>query len=200
MAEARWRHLSAQETATARLVFADGIDYARVRIYRGLPFLPATDTAVSPNGHIYFPRRNCPDDFTCTGAHYAVWLIHELAHVWQHQLGYRTWLGGLMLAVKGGYRRRGCYAYPPPAEIGSFAGLNMEQQADLLAHYYAARFLNWPQYQADLPHFQTVLSGFFADPRNPALLPRYRNGLSWFGWLKAGQAGRKRCSGNGGRP
>ncbi len=60
----------------------------------------------------------------------------------------------------------------------------MEQQADLIAHYYAARFLKWPQYQADLPHFEAALSGFLANPHDITLLPKYRNGLSWFGWLK----------------
>ncbi|MCQ9325698.1 type IV secretion protein Rhs [Neisseria dentiae] len=184
MADTRWRRLTAQETELARLVFSDGIDYGRVKIYRGMPLLPNLNVAVAPNGHIYFPRRNCPDDFTCTGTHYAVWLIHELTHVWQYQHGYRTWLGGLMLAVKGGYRQRCCYAYPPPVCIRSIADLNMEQQADLIAHYYAARFLKWPQYQADLPHFEAALSGFLANPHDITLLPKYRNGLSWFGWLK----------------
>lgn len=184
MADTRWRRLTAQETELARLIFSDGIDYSRVKIYQGIPFLPHINAAVAPNGHIYFPRRNCPDDFTCTDAPYSVWLIHELAHVWQYQHGYRTWLGGLMLAVKGGYRRRCCYAYPPPAHIRSIADLNMEQQADLIAHYYAARFLGWPQYQADLPHFEAALGGFLSNPHDTSLLPKYRNGLSWLSWLK----------------
>lgn len=182
--EPRKRHLTAQEIELARLVFSDGIDYTRVKIYRGIPCLPALNVAVSPNGHIYFPRRNCPGDFACTAPHYAVWLVHELTHVWQYQHGYRTWLGGLMLSVKGGYRKRCCYAYPPPAEIRRFADLNMEQQADLVAHYYAARFLAWPQYRNNLPHFETVLDGFLKNPHDTSLLPKYRNNLSWFGWLK----------------
>lgn len=184
MAEARWRRLTALEIEQARLVFSDGIDYARVKIYKGIPFLPRLNTALSPNGHIYFPRGNCPDDFTCSSRSHAVWLIHELTHVWQHQHGYRTWLGGLMLAVKGGYRRRCCYAYPDPATVGSLAELNMEQQADFIAHYYAARFLKTAPYQACLPHFQTALRGFTANPNDTSLLPKYRNNLSSLGWLK----------------
>nr|MBP8025648.1 type IV secretion protein Rhs [Neisseria sp.] len=81
------RPLHAGEIKLARLVFAESIDYARVRIHRGIAFLPDLPFALAPNGHIYFPRRHCPDDFSRAPAHYRVWLIHELTHVWQHQHG-----------------------------------------------------------------------------------------------------------------
>ena len=174
------RPLHADEIKLARLVFAEGIDYARVRIHRGIACLPDLPFALAPNGHIYFPRRHCPDDFSRAPAHYRVWLIHELTHVWQHQHGHRVWLGGLFLALKGGYRRRSAYVYPPLCSIGSLADLNMEQQADLIAHYYAAKFLARPPYAAELPRFQAALAGFLADPHDKALLPRYRNTLKWF--------------------
>ena len=106
------RPLHAGEIKLARLVFAESIDYARVRIHRGIACLPDLPFAFAPNGHIYFPRRHCPDDFSRAPAHYRVWLIHELTHVWQHQHGYRVWLGGLFLAFKGGYRRRILAAVP----------------------------------------------------------------------------------------
>ena len=63
---------------------------------------------------------------------------------------------------------------------GSLAELNMEQQADLIAHYYAAKFLARPPYAAELPRFQAALAGFLADPHDKAMLPRYRNTLKWF--------------------
>lgn len=175
-----WRRLTESETAAARRIFGSSLDYGRVKIYRGIPFLPTLNVAVAPCNHIYFPRNNCPEDFTLTTPNYQIWLIHELTHVWQHQQGYRPWLGGLLLALKGGYRRRSAYVYPPLHSIRSLAELNMEQQADLIAHYYAARYLEWPNYRAELPLFENVLAAFLANPADTALLPRYRSRLKWF--------------------
>ena len=46
------RPLHPDEIKLARVVFADGIDYARVRIHRGIACLPDLPFALSPNGHI----------------------------------------------------------------------------------------------------------------------------------------------------
>ena len=76
-----WRRLTENEVRMAKQVFADSIDFNRIKIYRGIPFLPNPNTAIAPNGNIYFPRKHCPDDFTQTGIAYKIWLIHELTHV-----------------------------------------------------------------------------------------------------------------------
>lgn len=157
----------------AKQVFSDGIDYQRVRIYRGIPYLPDTKVAVSPNGHIYFPRRSCPDDFALAGDNYQMWLVHELTHVWQYQHGFKTWWAGLLLMASGGYFNRKAYTYPRLELITCFGKLNMEQQADLLAHYYAARYLKLPFYNSRLAAFQTALAPFLSDCRQKNLLPRY---------------------------
>ncbi|MCS4532955.1 type IV secretion protein Rhs [Neisseria montereyensis] len=175
-----YRRLSMAETTIARRIFSDGLDYTRIKIYRGIPYLPTLKAAVSPNGHIYFPRNNCPHDFTECPQHYQIWLIHELTHVWQYQHGYQTWYGGLLLGACGGYIGRSAYAYPPLAEIAHFGSLNMEQQADLLAHYYAARYLNHSAYKNDLPLFEKILQPFFNNPHDKSLLPKYRNHLKAF--------------------
>ena len=88
----RWRRLTDNEIKMAKLIFADSIDYARVKIYRGIPCLPTIQVAVSPNGNIYFPRNNCPDDFALASESHQIWMIHELTHVWQYQQGFKTWL------------------------------------------------------------------------------------------------------------
>ena len=173
-AGSRLRSLTANEIEMAKTVFSDGIDYTRVRIRRGLPLMPNMKVAVSPNGCIYFPKQSCPADFALADRSYRIWLIHELTHVWQYQQGFRTWLGGLALALSGGYRKRRAYAYPPPEQITSFNDLNMEQQADLIAHYFAAKNLPGSRYCADLPKFQTALKDFLANPNQPSLLPKYR--------------------------
>ncbi|VEJ21030.1 type IV secretion protein Rhs [Neisseria animaloris] len=179
----KWRFLTENEIDVARKVFSDGIDYTRVKIYRGIPYAPPFKIAVSPNGNIYFPRYDCPNDFAKTEPRYQVWLIHELTHVWQYQHGYRTWFGGALLAVKGSYIKRSAYVYPRLDTIRSLSDLNMEQQADLIAHYYAARYLDWKKYAAELPLFEAVLKPFFDSPHNKSLLPKYRNNLKWFGWI-----------------
>ncbi|OSI16166.1 type IV secretion protein Rhs [Neisseria dumasiana] len=180
----RKRPLTRGEIETARLVFSDGIDYSRVHISRGIPLMPALKVAMVPNGNIYFPPDDCPCDFTESPEHYRVWLIHELTHVWQYQLGYRTWLGGMLLSAKGGYINRSAYAYPPPAEVKAFSELNMEQQADFVAHYYATRHLKWAAYLPDLPHYERVLKPLLENPHRRSLLPAYANKLPWFGLAK----------------
>ncbi|EGV38096.1 hypothetical protein [Neisseria weaveri] len=169
----RWRRLTENEIRAARLIFSDGLDYTRIKIYRGLPFFPWHKQAVSPNGHIYFPAQHCPEDFTQAQANYHIWFIHEITHVWQYQNGYKTWLGGLITALRGGYFRQRCYRYPNPKKLSCISQLNMEQQADFIAYYYAATHLNLPHLAPDLPAFQTALNNLFCNPGNKNLLPAY---------------------------
>ncbi|WP_416190976.1 type IV secretion protein Rhs [Neisseria sp. CCUG12390] len=169
-----WRRLTENEIELARRIFSDGIDYMRIKIYRGIPYLSNINVAVAPNGHIFFPRKNCPDDFVLAGRSHQIWLIHELTHVWQYQLGFKTWWAGILLMAAGGYVRRKAYVYPPLHTITHFSDLNMEQQADLIAHYYAARYLSDKRYTQYLPDFQTALQPFLDNPHHKNLLPRYR--------------------------
>ncbi|MCF7522154.1 type IV secretion protein Rhs [Neisseria sp. ZJ106] len=172
MAE-RWRYLTPSEIACAKKVFSDGLDYRKIRIYRGIPGLPHSRNAVSPNGHIYFPRNHFPPDFACADVAYQMWLIHELTHVWQYQKGFRTWWAGLLLMAVGGYFRSRAYRYPPLSEITCFSDLNMEQQADFLAHYYAARYLPANRHTPQLAAYRNILQPFLADPTRRTGLPKY---------------------------
>ena len=85
-----WRRLTENEVRMAKQVFADSINFHHIKIYRGIPLIPNANTAIAPNGNIYFPRKHCPDDFTQAGIAYKIWLIHELTHVWQHQRGHKS--------------------------------------------------------------------------------------------------------------
>lgn len=166
-----WRRLTKNEVRMAKQVFADSIDFHRIKIYRGIPLLPNANTAIAPNGNIYFPRKHCPEDFTQAGIAYKIWLIHELTHVWQHQRGHKVWLSGLFIMLKGGYRKRKAYAYPIP--LPHINQLNIEQQADLIAHYFAATFLPKNIYTPQQPIFQTALADFLHNPHDKNLCPRY---------------------------
>lgn len=169
----RYRPLTAAETKAAHSIFADSLDYSAVRIYRGLPLLPfKTNQAIAPNGRIYFPPHRCADDFTCSGLRSLLWLIHELTHVWQWQNGFRPWLGGLILAVRGAYFRRAAYRIPANCRTLHFCELNMEQQAVAVEQLFALKHL--PHLLTDSERiFQTAITEFADNPNNPELLPRY---------------------------
>jgi len=167
----RWRPLTAGEIALASLLFRDAIDYRRVRIYarRYMPFQPA-NCAMTPNGSIYFHHSCFRDDYAQASPTNQHWFIHELAHVWQHQLGYAVRLRG---AVRVGLSYD--YELAPGKTLADF---NMEAQGDLLADYFALRYLNSSvamrqrRYADSLLLYEEVLAGFLADPASPANLPR----------------------------
>ena len=148
-----WRRLTENEVRMAKQVFSDSIDFHRIKIYRGIPLLPNANTAIAPNGNIYFPRKHCPEDFTQAG------------------IAYKIWLSGLFIMLKGGYRKRKAYAYPIP--LPHINQLNIEQQADLIAHYFAATFLPKNIYTPQQPIFQTALADFLHNPHDKNLCPRY---------------------------
>ena len=96
--------------------------------------------------------------------------MHEMVHVWQHQLGYPVRLrGAIRLGLPYHYELR---------EGAALADYNMEAQGDLLADYFALKFLRHPRivrqrrhaHQLDL--YERVLAGFLADPADRENLPR----------------------------
>ncbi|MFC4929939.1 Rhs element Vgr protein [Massilia sp. GCM10023247] len=159
----RWRPLTAGEIAMASLLFRDAIDYARVRIHarRYMPFQPK-NCAMTPNGSMYFHASCFLDDYAeanLTGQH---WFMHEMAHVWQHQLGYPVRLrGAVRLGLPYHYELR---------EGAALSDYNMEAQGDLLADYFVLKFLGRPEamrqqrYRNDLALYEQVLAEFLADP------------------------------------
>jgi hypothetical protein len=175
----RSRRLTPGEIATAALLFGDSIDYARVRIHgrRYMPFQPK-NCCMTPNGSMYFHQSCFLDDYTqanLTGQH---WFIHEMAHVWQHQLGYAVRLRG---AVRIGLSYD--YDLAPGKTLADF---NMEAQGDLLADYFVLKFLKRPEamrqrrYAGQLALYEQVLSHFLRDPASRESLHRgFARRLAW---------------------
>ncbi|MFL6706775.1 MAG: Rhs element Vgr protein [Massilia sp.] len=167
------RALTAGEKALAARVFGAAIDYAKVRIFsrRYIPFQPR-NCAMTPNGSLYFHRSCHLADFSTARLADQHWFIHEMTHVWQHQLGYPVRLrGAVRLGLDYHYRlRRG-------ATLSDF---NMEAQGDLLADYFVLRLcgcpeaMRWRDQAVDPALFGQVLGGFLADPASRAHLPRWR--------------------------
>ena len=154
-------------------LFGDAIDCKAVRIYnrRYLPFgLQPKNCAMTPNGAMYFDKSFCLLDFSAGSEHAIHWFMHEMVHVWQHQLGYPVRLrGALRLGLS--YR----YVLALDKRLADY---NMEAQGNLLADYFVLRHLacaasmRQPGYANDLPMYEQVLSDFLAEPSDRQNLPK----------------------------
>jgi hypothetical protein len=130
------RRLTAGETALARSMFGDAIDYGRVRIWTR----PWGRPAVTLWSQVTFPAsRPPPADFALAAPSDQAWLIHELTHVWQFQTKpWRTVLSWVRTLVSGGYGHgQPGYRYAFP--FAPWPGLNLEQQASMVEHAYLIR-------------------------------------------------------------
>ena len=168
------RPLTAGEIAMVRSVFQDAIDTTRVRVVRGsfLPFnLQDQNTAMTPRGSLYFMPAQYRIDFSREDAGGKLFFIHEMVHVWQWQLGYNCILHGLLLALSGGYFRQRAYRYDSSMRGTTLVSYNMEQQAELVTHYFGATQLGLASMTARLPFLREVLRGFLQSPGDAGLLP-----------------------------
>jgi hypothetical protein len=173
------RGLTSGEIGMARKVFGSAVQYGRVKVHKGR-FLPGSgDNAMTPFGEMHFPDVGYRDDFSLAGDASKIWFMHEMVHVWQYQLGRCVMCQGAILAMKGGYGEdASAYDYSPALDKGKkFSSFNMEQQGDLIAHYFDASFLpgnptdSHQQHVAMLPFYESVLADFLSDPSNASLLP-----------------------------
>lgn len=173
------RGLTPGEIGMARQVFGTAIQYGRVKVHKG-SFIPGSDgNAMTPYGEIYFPAEEYRDDFSLASDSAKVWFMHEMVHVWQYQLGRCVMCQGVILGIKGGYGSRArAYVYDPVLDKDKkLRDFNMEQQGDLIAHYFDARFLTGNTSQLherhvrQLPFYESVLDGFLQNPNDASLLP-----------------------------
>jgi hypothetical protein len=171
-AEGASRALTQGEVLMAATIFGKSIDYSRPRVHNDefLPFgLQPNNTAMTPNGEMYFNPSRFKEDFSLSTDSDKHWFIHEMVHVWQHQLGYPVMLRG---AIRIGLD----YEYELAADkrLGDY---NMEAQGDLLADYFALKVLGVPEvmamvkYRNSLPLYETVLQKFLANPSDTDNLP-----------------------------
>jgi hypothetical protein len=127
------RLLTTGETALARSIFGDSIDYSRIRLIRGKwwPLQPR-NAAMAPNGNIYFhpAAGGWSEDFAAEPLSRQGFFIHEMTHVWQAQRGGRFYLP-LM--------RHPFCRYSYALEPGKpFARYGIEQQAEIVRHRFLA--------------------------------------------------------------
>ncbi len=127
------RSLTPGETALARSVFGDAIDYARVRLVRRkwFPFQPR-GTVMAPTGNLHFhPHSDLwSDDFAAEPLHRQGLFIHEMTHVWQSQQRGRFYLP-LM-------RHPFCHYSYALRDGRPFERYGLEQQAEIVRHIFLA--------------------------------------------------------------
>lgn len=133
MAAMQSRALTQGEVALARSIFADAIDYSKVRLVRGKWWLfQPRNAAMAPNGNIYFHpyAGGWSEDFAHETLSRQGFFIHEMTHVWQAQRGGRFYLP-LMRHPFCRYR----YALKPGKPFDRYG---LEQQAEMVRHRFLA--------------------------------------------------------------
>lgn len=167
----RSRPLTHDEITMAVRLFGNSIDYRLVRIHarRYMPFQPK-NCCMTPNGSMYFHRSCFLPDYTRGDPPVVHWFLHEMVHIWQFQIGYAVRLRG---AVRLGL----IYDYDL-APDKTLADFNMEAQGDLLADYFALKYMGTSaamrqqRYAGSLQLYETVLASFLANPASMENLPR----------------------------
>lgn len=171
------RRLTAGETALAKTVFGDSVDYAAVWLHdkRILPpGIQHRHQAVANGNHISFPRTAYSVDFSQEAdPNKQSVFIHEMTHVWQHQnrVCNTAWEATKeTLRHKFNYSKAYFHKLDPAHDLTSYG---FEQQAAIVQDYfllsrhgvsksYKSRRVQDP---ADmLAAYQGVLKKFLANP------------------------------------
>ncbi|MBM7125528.1 hypothetical protein [Dyella flava] len=170
------RSMTTGEIAMARTVYGDAVHYSRVKIHHGgwwaFMGMQRSNTAVTPNGEMYYPSSIYRNDFSNSGElrDQAIFM-HEMAHIWQYQMGYPVKRKGLTVTIHGPSAYR--YTLMPDSRLHDF---NFEQQAEILSDYYMVFVINQKDqastyiWNADL--LRNVVEPFIGDQGNKIHLPR----------------------------
>lgn len=165
-----YRRLTEGEIVLAQTVYQNSLDYYKIRIHKGkfIPLFQKDKIAMSPLGTMHFPPALYVSDFSVANKVKQHLFIHEMAHIWQYQLGLNICLDGIILSLKGGYRTNACYAYNSYVSVfQQFNQFNMEQQADLIADWFIFKNIQNNQ------KIKSIMAEFTANPNNINLLPKH---------------------------
>jgi len=131
------RGLTLNERALAETVFQNALNYERIRVHDDkYIFFQANNVLMTPNGEIYAPGTMYRKDYAAEELNFKELFIHELAHVWQYQIGVlNPKLSGLFEFVRNGFSYHKAYRYV--LESGrDLIEYGMEQQAAMVADYF----------------------------------------------------------------
>lgn len=171
------RRLTPGETALAKTVFGDSVDYAAVWLHdkRILPLgFQAREQAVANANHISFPRGAYSADFSAEpDAKKQSVFIHEMTHVWQHQNRVvRTPIAAIKETLKHKFNYQKCYLHrlDPTKDLVQYG---FEQQAAIVQDYFLLTRHAMPESfkarrtetPADLlQKYEAVLKNFLKNP------------------------------------
>jgi hypothetical protein len=127
------RPLSLPEMHLIQTVFGKTLDPACVRIkqQRWWPLQPR-NIVMAPDGHLYFSPGGpsyC-DDFASASLSLQAFFLHEMTHIWQYQCGTN------LILARGLFAR---YRYLPLRPGKAFELYGIEQQAEIVRHYWLLR-------------------------------------------------------------
>jgi type VI secretion system secreted protein VgrG len=167
------------EIKEAREVFADSLNYDRVRVHecagwpdaihvlghrlQGRPINPDEHNAITLGYHCYFPI-SMPRELTPVGNPFGmIWLIHELTHAWQYQhIGWSYLAKAFRVQITLG---EAGYQYGDEAGLVAarqnnlpFSSFNPEQQGNITRDYYI-RQRTGQDASAWSPYIDTVQKG-----------------------------------------
>jgi hypothetical protein len=154
----RARRLTEFEVEQARLVFAENLDYARVRVVEQAGWTnslarfaawikreppPQMANAVGLGRHVFFPQRlrTSPEDVAEGYLVDIAWLMHELTHAWQFQHSGWAYVPAalrihLTIGLRG-YDYGGADGLRKASAGGkALKDFNPEQQGDIARHFY----------------------------------------------------------------
>lgn len=115
-----------------RRVFGSQITYATVQVHNfKWAFFQPDNTAMTPNGEVYFPPAHYVNDFAMAALGKRGWFVHEGAHLYQHY--------GLKwnVTVRGAFDRNYEYTLDPKKTRLSDYGL--EEMGDIAQDYYTLK-------------------------------------------------------------
>lgn len=159
------RALTPGETALGRGIFAEEIDWPRVRVLQA-PQL-GFGACVPLGRTIVFSRWRAVRDFAEAPLAEQGWFIHELMHVWQAARG--IVLAGAKLRALG----KAAYAYKPipGAPLRSY---NIERQAEIARHLFLARNGAREPGMPDQAWLEETWARRFASARRARVIPGRR--------------------------
>ncbi|CNK41331.1 Uncharacterised protein [Yersinia enterocolitica] len=169
------RLLTSGETELAKSVFGSTIQYQTVWIHLDsyLPFgLQNKDTAMAPNGEIYFRMPLYRSDFSQTTDDMKHLFIHEMSHVWQYAKGMNIVARGLVSWLVS-------YRYKLDGRL--LSEYPMEQQAQIIADNFILQthgYFIWQRLWSN-KYPSITLDG---DISEPVIQQQYKNALRGFPW------------------
>ena len=174
MAIKKWRELTLAEISLAKKVFGESIDYTSVKIYdrKYMPLQP-NYSGMTPNGKIYVAGVY-RSDYGSALPDLQGFFIHEMAHVYQHQLKIlKPILAAIGETLKHGFNYSKAYQYTLSTKK-DLLDYDIEQQAQIVEDYFRIYHLHLSPIPGFLQNtlidakshrlFHKVLGSFLANP------------------------------------